>query len=341
MKGVGNAALASLLLGLLGPDGRQLLLAASPRGLLASLSVQEVVPPAEAGSVVANELLVVRVVVVSSGPDGQEVSQTPGEVVARVGINGLEQTQNDPHVHGDQMKVAGQRNPEDRAANSSNGEQHNLDGRGIFSSETERRRVGVVQLVDVLVKRAVVKGAVEPVVPGILHDEENGDLVGHLEPRWKGHTVVHTEKSGNRVEQPNLRKLNCDMADEDEGGAVELFSPGGDFLLLRTWFVSSCSSSEPNMESEKGADRPGSTYVLDLVLVEGGNSVDDNPWQAASEVDNLVHHERHDASGEGIILHIQIPGGPGALENAEVDIDLGNLLEDGVVLRGRKGGRRV
>lgn len=78
--------------------------------------------------------------------------------------------------------------------------------------------------------------------------------------------------------------------------------------------------------------RGGGTYVLNLVPVEGGNGVDDDPRQAASKVDNLVHHERHDTGGEGVILHVQVPGGPGALKNAEVDIDLGNLLEDGVVL---------
>lgn len=231
MEGASIAAVASLLLCLLGPDCRKLLLTASPRGLLTGLSVQKVVPPAEAGSVVANELLVVRVVVVGSGPDGQEVPQAPGEVVARVGVNGLEKTQNNPHVHGDQVKVASQGDPENRTTNSSNGKQHNLDGGGVFRSEAERRRVRVVQLVDVLVEWAVVQGAVEPVVPGVLHDEENSDLVGHLEPRRERYSVVHTEEGSNRVEEPNLGKLNSDMADENEGGAVELFSPRRDFLL--------------------------------------------------------------------------------------------------------------
>lgn len=84
-----------------------------------------------------------------------------------------------------------------------------------------------------------------------------------------------------------------------------------------------------------------STYVLNLVLIECRNGVDDDPWQAATKVDNFVHHERHDAGGEGIILHVQVPSSPGTLENAEVDIDLGDLLENGVILCGRKRRRRV
>lgn len=74
------------------------------------------------------------------------------------------------------------------------------------------------------------------------------------------------------------------------------------------------------------------TYVLNLVLVEGGNGIDDDPWQTTAKVDNLVHHERHDTSGEGVILHVHVPGSPGALENAKMNMYLGNLLEDRVVL---------
>lgn len=74
------------------------------------------------------------------------------------------------------------------------------------------------------------------------------------------------------------------------------------------------------------------TYVLDLVLVEGGYGVDNDPGQTAAKVDNLVHHEGHDAGGEGVILHEQIPRGPETLCHAELDMDLGHLLEDGEVV---------
>lgn len=70
------------LLGLPGLDGCQSLLTAPLVGLLASLSVQAIVPPAEAGGVVANELLVVHVVVLRAGPEGEKVAQAPREVIA-------------------------------------------------------------------------------------------------------------------------------------------------------------------------------------------------------------------------------------------------------------------
>lgn len=74
------------------------------------------------------------------------------------------------------------------------------------------------------------------------------------------------------------------------------------------------------------------THILNLVLVEGRNAVDNNVGEAAAKVDNLVHHEGHDTGGEGVILHVQIPSGPEALEDIELDIDLGDLFEDGEVV---------
>ncbi len=44
----------------------------------------------------------------------------------------------------------------------------------------------MVDLVDVLVKRTPMKGAVGPVVPGVFEHEEDGDLVGHGEDRGEG-----------------------------------------------------------------------------------------------------------------------------------------------------------
>lgn len=67
--------------------------------------------------------------------------------------------------------------------------------------------------------------------------------------------------------------------------------------------------------------RPG-TYLLNLVLLEVGNAVDDDPWQTAAEVDGLVHDEAHDARGENVVADVCIPRHPHALEVVEVDIVL-------------------
>lgn len=45
--------------------------------------------------------------VVGAGPEWQEMMQTPGEFVARMGVDRLEQPQDDPDVHGDDMQVLG------------------------------------------------------------------------------------------------------------------------------------------------------------------------------------------------------------------------------------------
>ena len=81
---------------------------ASPLGSLrAALGVEEPVPPGERARVVADELLVVNIVVVSTGPEREEVVERPGELVAGVRVDGLEDTKNNPDVHGQDVKVLG------------------------------------------------------------------------------------------------------------------------------------------------------------------------------------------------------------------------------------------
>lgn len=64
------------------------------------------------------------------------------------------------------------------------------------------------------------------------------------------------------------------------------------------------------------------TYGLNLVLLEVGNLVDDDPWQGAAEVDDLVHDEAHDTGGEHVVADVCVPRSPHALEVVEVDIVL-------------------
>jgi hypothetical protein len=81
----------------------------APLGRLGpSLGVEEIVPPPEAARIVTNEALVMDIVMLGAGPEGQEMVQTPRELVAAVGINGLEETQNDPDIHGQDVEILGQ-----------------------------------------------------------------------------------------------------------------------------------------------------------------------------------------------------------------------------------------
>ena len=67
------------------------------------------------------------------------------------------------------------------------------------------------------------------------------------------------------------------MAEKDEPGAGPLLGDGGHLL------------------------------ALDLVLVEVGDAVDNDPGETSAEVNNLMHDEAHDSRGDDIVLHIGVP----------------------------------
>ena len=91
---------------LLGLSGLcELLLSSSLGSLSTSLGIQNVVPPAERARVVADELLMVNVVVLSASPERKEVVERPGELVTRMCVDGLEQAEDNPDVHGQDVKV--------------------------------------------------------------------------------------------------------------------------------------------------------------------------------------------------------------------------------------------
>jgi len=52
-------------------------------------------------------------VVVSTSPDWQEVVERPGELITRVRVDGLEHTQRDPDVHGEDVEVLGDGAPDE------------------------------------------------------------------------------------------------------------------------------------------------------------------------------------------------------------------------------------
>jgi hypothetical protein len=73
-----------------------------PRIQLRSLSLPELsiprirpespIPPAKTGGKVIDEGLVVEIVVVGAGPEGDEFVEGPGEIVAAVGVDCLEES---------------------------------------------------------------------------------------------------------------------------------------------------------------------------------------------------------------------------------------------------------
>lgn len=188
--------------GSLGLLGWHLTLPATLRRIRSVLSVQNVVPPTEAAGEVTNELLVVEIMVIGTGPERQEVVETPGELIAAVRVDSLEQAQDNPNVHGENVQVTSDGTPDDGTADGSEAQNHNLNRRCVFSGQTERSRVLVVDLVNGLVERAPVQGTVGKVVPGILHHKEDRDLVGHGPQRREGNRGGKTEELSHWVEEP-------------------------------------------------------------------------------------------------------------------------------------------
>lgn len=173
----------------------------------------------------------VNIVMLSTRPERQEVVQRPRELVAGVRIDSLEETADDPEVHSQDVQIASDGTPYDRAEDRAGAEDHDFDGRGVLGGQTEGGGVVVVNLVDGAVERTPVHGAVGPVVPGVLDDEEDGDLHGDFPERGEGDAGAHAEEDGHGVEDPDLRELDGEVGEEDHFGAVPLFSSGGDFAL--------------------------------------------------------------------------------------------------------------
>lgn len=70
-----------------------------------------------------------------------------------------------------------------------------------------------------------------PVVPGVFDDEEDEDLVEHLPPRREWDGDGHAHEVSHWMEEPDLRQLDGEVAEEDEFCAVPLLF-GGRYLVL-------------------------------------------------------------------------------------------------------------
>ena len=89
----------------------------------------------------------------------------------------------------------------------------------------------MVDLVDVFVEGAPMKHAMRPVMPCVLDDKEDCDLVGDSVERGKGYARIHAEEDGCWMEEPDLWKLDGKVREEDELGAIPLLGCRRDFLL--------------------------------------------------------------------------------------------------------------
>lgn len=84
---------------------------------------------------------------------------------------------------------------------------------------------------DSFVEEAVVHGAVDPVVPGVLENEEDSDLERHLVDARERDRVAEAEELAHGVEKPDLRELDSKVGEENEEGALQLVPYSRDLVL--------------------------------------------------------------------------------------------------------------
>lgn len=188
-------------------------------GLWAALCAQQVVCPSEGARVVTDEKVVVVVMVVRTCPERKELVQGPWEIVAGMGVYGLEQTEGDPQRQRKQVQVGkielgivlGEPSVDDGEAHGTEAECHNFNRVGIFGCQTKWSGVSVVLFVDVLVKQTPVEHSVGPVMPLVFEHEEECDLGQHNFDQREGNCYRDLELGAERVEQPDGQRLHHEM----------------------------------------------------------------------------------------------------------------------------------
>ena len=153
-----------------------------------------------------------NIMMLSPRPEGQEVMQAPRKIVTAMRVDRLEQTQHNPDIHCQYMQVPGDRAPDDGAEHRSEAQQHDLNWRRVFGCHPEGSAVLVVDLMDVLIQRTPMQRTMAPIVPRILDDEENRNLVRHREQAREGYTRAQPEILRHGVEEPDLWQLDGEMA---------------------------------------------------------------------------------------------------------------------------------
>lgn len=142
---------------------------------------------------------------VGSSPKGDPVAKRNGEIITRVGVNGLEQSQDDPNVNGQNVQVGSEQTVEKGSTDGAHTEDQDFQWVSVLGGQTKGSRIFVVHLVNVLVERSIVESSVGKVVPSIFKNEKEGDLRNHEFPRRKGNCVgSKTKVLGHWVETPNL-----------------------------------------------------------------------------------------------------------------------------------------
>ena len=134
-------------------------------------------------------------------------------------VDSLKQFRDNPNINREDVEIASEVGIEDRVSNGTGSKDQDFGGMGIFSCKTKRRRVLVMNFVDILVEEASIeKNATShqgqllrcsqgSTYPSSERNPPRRILKNHSLPRGKGHLPgCHVESSSDAEEQPDLQK---------------------------------------------------------------------------------------------------------------------------------------
>lgn len=246
--------------------------------------------------------------VIGTSPNGQKVVQRHGELVSRVGINSLEQSEGNPQRNGEQMQITGEHHPSNGDTDSTHSQKSNLNRMSVLGSKSKGSSVSVVLLVNVLVEGTVVQTSVQPVVPGILKHKEQSQMGTDLHPRREGDINSDSGVLAHGVEAPDGDGLDHKVRNQHRLHALPLLSHRGDLGL-----------------------------TLDLPLVKVRNLIQNHPRHTSAKVENLMQQENEDAAGNEIVAPPHEIRRPDSLDNVEsVGMGIRQLGVGADVRRGRR-----
>ena len=75
--------------------------------------------------------------VICTSPEGKDMLERPREVVSAMSIDGLEETKDNPDVHGEDVEVASANDVENRTSDRSGAEDEDFGWMGVLSGKAE------------------------------------------------------------------------------------------------------------------------------------------------------------------------------------------------------------
>ena len=86
------------------------------------------------------------------------------------------------------MKIFSDCTPQNWYTDCAEAEDHDFNWRGVFGCHSKRSRILMMDLMNFFIEIRCVQKSMREIMPGIFEDEENCDLVKHMENRGERHS---------------------------------------------------------------------------------------------------------------------------------------------------------